>query len=114
MITNDDILRIRDIIVEKFAPETIILFGSYANGTPDEDSDLDLIVVKETDEDPRELAVDIQMAIWHIPVAKDVLVRTPKDFELETATYWTVFSEAARHGKVLFTNEHAAQHSAVA
>ncbi|MFW5802586.1 MAG: nucleotidyltransferase domain-containing protein, partial [Verrucomicrobiota bacterium] len=94
--------------IEKFEPEKIILFGSYANGTPDEDSDVDLIVVKDTDKDIRELAAEMQMEVWHIPVAKDILVRTPADFEQEVNTYWTVFSEAMRHGKILFSNECAA------
>ncbi|MFW5803162.1 MAG: nucleotidyltransferase family protein, partial [Verrucomicrobiota bacterium] len=59
MINEKDIIKIRDIIIEKFEPEKIILFGSYANGTPDEDSDVDLIVVKDTDKDIRELAAEM-------------------------------------------------------
>ena len=35
-------------IAEEFRPEKIILFGSHANGTPQEDSDVDLLVVMPT------------------------------------------------------------------
>lgn len=36
-----------EILVREFNPEQVILFGSYANGTPDGDSDVDLLIVKE-------------------------------------------------------------------
>lgn len=37
-----------DRLKEKYQPEKIILYGSYAYGTPDEASDIDLLVIKET------------------------------------------------------------------
>ena len=36
-------------IKTEYQPEKIILFGSYAYGTPNEDSDIDLLIVKDTD-----------------------------------------------------------------
>lgn len=108
MIDQSDIQTMTDIIVERFAPEKIILFGSYASGTPDDESDVDLIVLKDTGEDPRQVATDIQMALRHVPVAKDILVRTPQQFLEETSVNWTVFSHAVRHGKILYSDEQAA------
>lgn len=102
MIDESDIQKMTDIIVERFAPERIILFGSYAHGTPDEDSDLDLIVVKATDQDLRNLAADIGMSVVRFPVAKDILVRTPEQFKDECSAFWTVFHEAAQDGRVLY------------
>jgi Nucleotidyltransferase domain len=37
-------------IVEKFQPYKVVLFGSYAYGTPDLDSNVDLLVVMDSDE----------------------------------------------------------------
>jgi len=34
-----------DVVCEKLEPKTVILFGSYANGTPHEFSDIDIAVV---------------------------------------------------------------------
>ena len=42
------IRRIVDKIVREYRPEKVILFGSYSSGTPDRDSDIDLLIVKET------------------------------------------------------------------
>ena len=42
---DDIVTRLRD----KYQPEKIILFGSYADGTADEDSDVDLLIIKQTD-----------------------------------------------------------------
>jgi predicted nucleotidyltransferase len=49
-----DIATIQEEIVERLKPlepEKIILFGSYANGTPTEDSDIDLFLVKDIQTD---------------------------------------------------------------
>jgi predicted nucleotidyltransferase len=45
MVMSDEILNIRDAIVGAVPAEKIYLFGSYANGTQNEDSDYDIYVV---------------------------------------------------------------------
>jgi len=62
-------------IAERFQPDKIILFGSYAYGTPHEDSDVDLVVVMAARSQP-EQAVTIRMALA-APFPMDLLVRTP-------------------------------------
>jgi predicted nucleotidyltransferase len=37
-------------IVNEYKPKKIILFGSYAYGNPTEDSDIDLLIIKDTNE----------------------------------------------------------------
>jgi uncharacterized protein len=63
-------------IAAKFHPDTIILFGSHAYGTPHEDSDVDLLVVMPA----RQLdqAYRIRLALT-APFALDLIVRTPKE-----------------------------------
>jgi HEPN domain-containing protein/predicted nucleotidyltransferase len=53
MITEEQIQAVVRRIVEGYAPDRIILFGSYAYGEPTEHSDLDLLVVKDNDESPK-------------------------------------------------------------
>jgi len=45
---NNIIKKIKNRVVKNFNPDRIILFGSYAYGNPDESSDIDLFIVKDT------------------------------------------------------------------
>lgn len=45
MITNNQIQKVTEIIVEEIQPEKILLFGSYASGVPNKNSDIDIIVI---------------------------------------------------------------------
>jgi len=103
MLTDADIQKMADLIAERFQPEKIILFGSYANGTATEDSDVDLVVV--TRDERRHVwdqGVEMMMVIRHFPVATDLLVRTKKQLEKESLAYWSVFNEALENGRVLY------------
>src|ERR1700680_3472929 len=66
-------------IAERFEPEKIILFGSYAYGTPHEESDVDLLVVMPT-RDAIAQSVSISVA-FERPFSLDLIVRTPKQIE---------------------------------
>ena len=63
-------------VAKQFKPNKIILFGSFAYGEPNEDSDVDLLVVMPC---PNEVtqAVRIRMAL-EAPFPMDLIVRTPK------------------------------------
>lgn len=50
-------------IVATYDPLKIILFGSYAYGEPDMDSDIDLFIVKETDERPIDRRVSVRKIV---------------------------------------------------
>jgi uncharacterized protein len=63
-------------IAENFQPDKIILFGSYAYGTPHEDSDVDLLVIMATWNEHGQ-AVKIRKALT-APFPMDLLVRTPR------------------------------------
>src|SRR5438132_14271332 len=66
-------------IAERFQPDKIILFGSYAYGTPHEDSDVDLLVIMPT-WNQHSQAVQIRCALA-APFPMDLLVRTPKEMK---------------------------------
>jgi len=102
MITQTDIQKMTDIIVANFAPDKIILFGSHARGDATEHSDVDLLVVRQTDEDFYERPVPIRKALLGFPCAFDILVRTPREFDAEQNVYWTAVHDAATAGEVLY------------
>lgn len=86
-------------IAEMFHPEKIILFGLRAYGTPQEDSDVDLLVVmparNETDQ-----AVKIRLAL-DAPFPMDLIVRTPAAWKWRLADGDMFTTEIAMRGKVL-------------
>ena len=58
-------------IIENFQPVRIILFGSYARGTPDYHSGVDLMVVMEDGTNEYETAAKILELLADSPVARD-------------------------------------------
>ena len=63
-------------IVKKFKPRQIILFGSWAWGNPGPDSDVDLFIVKKTN-NTRHLARKIDSFIFPRPFPLDIIVYNP-------------------------------------
>ena len=69
-------------LVAEFHPEEIYLFGSRAWGTPDEESDVDLmVIVPQSDERPVRRMQRAQRCLRGIGFAKDVLVHTRAEFD---------------------------------
>ncbi len=68
-------------IVSVLKPEKIILFGSYADGNPNHDSDVDLLVIMNTRKkhSERYLAVSRLLRPRLFPV--DIIVKNPKEIE---------------------------------
>jgi len=88
-------------IVERFQPQRIILFGSYAYGQPRPDSDVDLLVVLDTPLKEMEQAVRIcQMIEYHFGL--DLIVRTPATLARRLALGDPFLHEIIRKGKVLY------------
>jgi predicted nucleotidyltransferase len=88
-------------IVERFHPQQVILFGSYASGTPTPDSDVDLLVVMETPLQHVEQAVAIRQAV-DFPFPVDVLVRTPQHIAARFALGDGFLREVLTTGVVLY------------
>jgi uncharacterized protein len=83
MITNEQINLLKDVIVETMQPKKIYLFGSYANGIPNENSDLDILIEVEKSDLPK---VKRNLEVWtvmdsykelHFP--KDIFIFTTQE-----------------------------------
>ena len=88
-------------IVQQFHPQKVILFGSYAYGQATEDSDVDLLVVMDTDESPLHVAANIAAAIEH-PFPLDIVVRTPVEFASAVHRKGVFATEVATKGITLY------------
>ncbi len=89
-------------IVERFHPEKIILFGSYARGTADFDSDVDLLVVLREVKSKYERSVEIHRALAGVGLAKDIIVATPEEVEEYRDIPGTIIWPALKEGKVVY------------
>lgn len=81
MIVNVDyyVNKITEEIINKFNPTKIILFGSIANGTYKSDSDIDLCIIKDT-QNKRNLTANIYTEI-DCEMPFDILVYTNEEWE---------------------------------
>jgi predicted nucleotidyltransferase len=102
LVTRRQIRAVVDRIVEAAHPEKIILFGSYAYGKPTIDSDVDFLVVMESDERPAKRAIRIERNLLDVPFPMDILVRTPSEIaeRLRLEDYFV--REVIRLGQVVY------------
>jgi predicted nucleotidyltransferase len=89
-------------IVHRFDPQRIILFGSYAIGEPNANSDLDLLIVMNVEGSTRQTAIEIDMLASDRRIPMDFLVLTPEQYERQKNIIGTVGRQAAREGKVVY------------
>jgi predicted nucleotidyltransferase len=103
VIPMETIREMGKLIGERFNPEKVILFGSYARGDATIDSDVDLLVVMESDAPRFERSLPIREAIsqrWVEPI--DVIVRSPRMLEQNKDIPYTLEHEAAGEGVTLY------------
>src|SRR5438876_11989771 len=87
-------------IVQRFDPEKIILFGSFAYGTPDEDSDVDLLVVMPAYD---EINQSVRIILAFEPVFPlDLIVRTPERLRRRLADGDSFLQEVVSKGIRLY------------
>lgn len=89
-------------LVERFAPEQIILFGSHARGTARPDSDVDLLVVTPVSGSKRAKQVEMRVALHDIHVPKDIIVVTPEEVARKREIVGTIIRPALWEGKTLY------------
>ncbi len=88
-------------IVDKFKPQKVILFGSYARGNPRPESDVDMLVVMDTP--LREIQQSLE--IYHhlnIMFGLDLIVYTPKHLQERLAMHDWFLIDVIKEGKVLY------------
>ena len=98
------ILEVVEKIKKEYQPEKIILFGSYAYGTPTEDSDIDLFIVKETDKERIYRFAEVKKIIYkperRIPISP--LVYTPEELATRLSMGDSFVEEVLSKGEVLY------------
>jgi len=90
-------------LIEVYNPVAIYVFGSYAWGTPTEESDLDLlIIVDESDEKSYKRPVAGYYALRELDVAKDLIVKTKQEFETSANNVTTLSYKIKKDGELIY------------
>lgn len=95
---------IADKLKESYNPAKIILFGSYAWGMPDDDSDIDLLVIKDTKERPHRRNVNARKLVSSLRrgYGLDILVITPEELKSRLEIGDQFLQEIISRGEVLY------------
>ncbi len=83
-------------------PEKVVLFGSYANGIPTEDSDLDILVVKETNLPASQRLGDLKNQLRDLKLSIDIIVRNKKELEKWKNVRSAFLTQIMTEGTVLY------------
>ena len=104
MVTKEQIQAVVRRILSGYVPDRTILFGSYAHGTPTEDSDLDLLIIKQHAEKKvikRDLT--LRHLLWggEMPPV-NIFVRIPQELTDAVARVYIIEAEAVQKERILY------------
>jgi competence protein ComEC len=92
-----------DRLKAEFQPEEIYLFGSHAWGVPDQDSDIDLmVIVPQSDERPIRRDQRAQRCLGRLLLSADVLVRTRGEVNRVREVQGSLTHAVLRNGRKLY------------
>ena len=103
-MNSKEIEHLKDIIVESYLPDKIILFGSYARGSQTEESDIDVLVVSDKEKDlPRyKRGLSTRLLLSEFKVRKDVLFYSVAEYNKWKDTHLSFISEVNSDGIVIY------------
>lgn len=100
---DDELLKeIVSRIVDAVHPERIVLFGSYAYGRPKDESDLDILVVMDSELPRYKRSVSIYRALAGLLIPKDILVYTQEEIEEWSEVQQAFITTILKKGKVIY------------
>jgi uncharacterized protein len=93
-------------IADRFHPQKIILFGSYAYGQPRPESDIDLLIIMKTELRESKQALQIRQFLNPL-FGLDLIVYTPEKMDQRLALGDFFLSEIIERGIVLYESPDA-------
>jgi len=102
MIHESQIRQVAVQLGEAAQASQVILFGSYARGEATEHSDVDFLVVAQTDLPRHKRAVELYKQFHPYPFGMDIVVYTPQEVQEGKKSALTFVSTVLREGKTLY------------
>ena len=110
--TNQTLELVVETLVRAHPFERIVLFGSHATGHSQWDSDLDLLVVWQTDLPPLERALETRRLLEGIDCPLDIVVYTPAELDYWREAPSSFASQILAEGTTLYERNPAKNSSA--
>jgi predicted nucleotidyltransferase len=101
MFDYDEAERVIEMAKEKIEPILMIVFGSVASRTANDDSDLDLVLVKESDENRIIRSAKARLALEDSNIPIDIIVYTPEEFKRGMFNKYSLPYEAMATGRIV-------------
>lgn len=105
MISSEKITDIVNKIALFYNPDKIILLGSYAKGLENENSDLDLLIIKNTDLPKQRRKREIRKFLFGSMVPMDIKVYTQEEFANDLANPYSFVYGAIKESKILYEHK---------
>ncbi len=96
--------RIADLLARSYNPEKMVLFGSSVSGSMDEESDVDLLIIKDTPLPFHRRGSEVRALLrpLHLPLPMDIIVLTPQELDVQLKRGNVFLENILREGEVLF------------
>ncbi|MBI5299291.1 MAG: nucleotidyltransferase domain-containing protein [Deltaproteobacteria bacterium] len=99
-LLEEELQRILTVLIREYKPTRVYLFGSLASPRVHDWSDIDLIIIKETNRRFLDRIGDV-LVLLKPRVGCDIVVYTPAEFdEMKTRKFFK--TEVDQHGKILY------------
>lgn len=106
MLTEGEIKRLVEKIVNRIQPEKVIVFGSYAKNKATSKSDLDLFIIKDTHLPMSHRDEEIRPFLSDLLIGVDVHIYTPEEVAEYGCEEYTFIHSVLKTGKVVYENSH--------
>lgn len=101
MVAEEQVREFVEALAREFSPQRVILFGSRGRGDFSGDSDVDLLVIMQTDKPELQQALDIRLRLPRsFPL--DLLVKTPREVERRISLHDSFMTTVMTEGKTLY------------
>jgi predicted nucleotidyltransferase len=96
--------RIADLLARSYNPEKVVLFGSSVSGSVDEESDVDLRIIKDTPLPFHRRGGEVRALLrpLHLLLPMDIIVLTPQELDVQLKRGNVFLENILREGEVLF------------
>ncbi|HPJ43261.1 MAG TPA: nucleotidyltransferase domain-containing protein [Spirochaetota bacterium] len=105
MLSETKINSIRDIIIEKFDPAAIYLFGSYAKGEAREQSDLDLLIINRSSIPDDRVGIEISKALFPRDYSLDLFVLNTDEMKKRLKNDSKFWNNILKHSKKIYVRK---------